>query len=119
MAVFLLNVGADVSLQAKNGCTAFDMASLIGECRLLLSLHSHILDLNFPLVSYRHMCDLFPAGTRYPHTMEEIKKKKKKKRLVYHSCMCHVSVFVFCFHVIRAQWWWMLVSQAYHISEAV
>ena len=33
VAVFLLNVGADVSVQAKNGCTAFDMASLIGEFR--------------------------------------------------------------------------------------
>ena len=96
MAVFLLNVGADVSLQAKNGCTAFDMASLIGECRLLLSLHSHILDLNFPLVFYRRMCDPFPAGTRYPHTMEKI--KREKKRLVYHSCiLCQVPVFVFLF----------------------
>ena len=29
--MFLLSIGADVTLQAKNGCTAFDMASLIGE----------------------------------------------------------------------------------------
>ena len=28
--MFLINIGADVSVQAKNGCTAFDMASLIG-----------------------------------------------------------------------------------------
>ena len=30
VAMFLINIGADVSVQAKNGCTAFDMASLIG-----------------------------------------------------------------------------------------
>lgn len=91
MAVFLLNVGADVSLQAKNGCTAFDMASLIGECRLLLSLHSHILDLNFPLVFCRHMCDPFPAGMRYPHTMEEIKKKRDS--CIIHACVRSLFLF--------------------------
>ena len=95
MAVFLLNVGADVSLQAKNGCTAFDMASLIGECRLLLSLHSHILDLNFPLVFYRHMCDLFPAGTRYPHTMEETKRKKRGSCIIHACVRCLFLFFVF------------------------
>ncbi|KAK7497632.1 hypothetical protein BaRGS_00011027 [Batillaria attramentaria] len=31
VAMFLLNAGADVSVQAKNGCTAFDMASLIDD----------------------------------------------------------------------------------------
>ena len=30
VAMFLINIGADVTVQAKNGCTAFDMASLIG-----------------------------------------------------------------------------------------
>lgn len=30
VAIFLINAGAEVSTQAKNGCTAFDMASLIG-----------------------------------------------------------------------------------------
>ena len=43
MAVFLLNAGADVSLQAKNGCTAFDMASLIGELDFC-DVCSHITD---------------------------------------------------------------------------
>jgi hypothetical protein len=28
--MYLLDRGADVRIQAKNGCTAFDMASLIG-----------------------------------------------------------------------------------------
>ena len=31
--MFLINIGADVSTQAKNGCTAFDMASLIGRTK--------------------------------------------------------------------------------------
>ncbi|XP_041375795.1 ankyrin repeat and SAM domain-containing protein 6-like isoform X2 [Gigantopelta aegis] len=31
VAMFLLNNGADVNIQAKNGCTAFDMASLIDD----------------------------------------------------------------------------------------
>ncbi|KAL3858771.1 hypothetical protein ACJMK2_009024 [Sinanodonta woodiana] len=31
VAVFLINVGADVTIQARNGCTAFDMASLIDD----------------------------------------------------------------------------------------
>ena len=31
--MFLINIGADVSTQAKNGCTAFDMASLIGRIK--------------------------------------------------------------------------------------
>ena len=30
MAKFLISAGADVLIPAKNGCTAFDMASLIG-----------------------------------------------------------------------------------------
>ena len=30
VAKFLINAGADVLIPAKNGCTAFDMASLIG-----------------------------------------------------------------------------------------
>lgn len=47
VAMFLLNAGADVSIQAKNGCTAFDMASLIGKHVILISfkknLHSIVL----------------------------------------------------------------------------
>ncbi|KAH9515488.1 Ankyrin repeat and SAM domain-containing protein 6 [Bulinus truncatus] len=31
VAMFLLSIGADVNIQAKNGCTAFDMASLIDD----------------------------------------------------------------------------------------
>ncbi|XP_071091432.1 ankyrin repeat and SAM domain-containing protein 6-like [Haliotis cracherodii] len=31
VAMYLLNCGADVTIQAKNGCTAFDMASLIDD----------------------------------------------------------------------------------------
>ena len=31
VAKYLINAGADVQIQAKNGCTAFDMASLIGK----------------------------------------------------------------------------------------
>ncbi|XP_052232816.1 ankyrin repeat and SAM domain-containing protein 6-like [Dreissena polymorpha] len=31
VAIFLINVCADVTIQAKNGCTAFDMASLIDD----------------------------------------------------------------------------------------
>ncbi|CAH1779098.1 unnamed protein product [Owenia fusiformis] len=31
IAVYLTNVGVDVNIQAKNGCTAFDMASLIDD----------------------------------------------------------------------------------------
>ncbi|CAL1532319.1 unnamed protein product, partial [Lymnaea stagnalis] len=31
VAMFLLLIGADVNIQAKNGCTAFDMASLIDD----------------------------------------------------------------------------------------
>ena len=31
VAIFLINCGADVTTQARNGCTAFDMASLIGK----------------------------------------------------------------------------------------
>ncbi|GFS05851.1 ankyrin repeat and SAM domain-containing protein 6 [Elysia marginata] len=31
VAMFLLSIGADVTIQAKNGCTAFDMASLIDD----------------------------------------------------------------------------------------
>ncbi|XP_067651536.1 ankyrin repeat and SAM domain-containing protein 6-like [Haliotis asinina] len=31
VAMYLLNTGADVTIQAKNGCTAFDMASLIDD----------------------------------------------------------------------------------------
>lgn len=38
MALYLIEKGADVTIQAKNGCTAFDMASLIG----LLIFHFHI-----------------------------------------------------------------------------
>lgn len=30
VAVYLVNAGADVTVQANNGCTAFEMASLIG-----------------------------------------------------------------------------------------
>lgn len=37
MAIFLINAGAEVSTQAKNGCTAFDMASLIGKSFILSS----------------------------------------------------------------------------------
>ena len=32
VAKFLINNGADVTLSAKNGITAFDMASFIGKC---------------------------------------------------------------------------------------
>lgn len=31
VAVFLIEKGADVTIQAKNGCTAFDMALIIGK----------------------------------------------------------------------------------------
>ncbi|PVD20507.1 hypothetical protein C0Q70_18663 [Pomacea canaliculata] len=48
VAMFLLNAGADVSIQAKNGCTAFDMASLIDDVdtELLRMLASKALHVN-------------------------------------------------------------------------
>lgn len=47
VAIFLINVGADVTMQAKNGCTAFDMASLIEDAdtellRLLATRTMHV-----------------------------------------------------------------------------
>ncbi|KAL4234976.1 Ankyrin repeat and SAM domain-containing protein 6 [Mactra antiquata] len=47
VAMFLINVGADVTTQAKNGCTAFDMASLIEDAdtellRLLANKTMHV-----------------------------------------------------------------------------
>ncbi|XP_060596303.1 ankyrin repeat and SAM domain-containing protein 6-like, partial [Ruditapes philippinarum] len=47
VAIFLINVGADVTTQAKNGCTAFDMASLIEDAdtellRLLATRAMHV-----------------------------------------------------------------------------
>lgn len=36
VAMYLLSVGANVTIQAKNGCTAFDMASLIGMLSFLV-----------------------------------------------------------------------------------
>ena len=32
VAKYLINAGANVLIPAKNGCTAFDLATLIGEC---------------------------------------------------------------------------------------
>ena len=34
VAKYLINAGANVLIPAKNGCTAFDLASLIGTVRL-------------------------------------------------------------------------------------
>ena len=47
VALYLIEMGADVTIQAKNGCTAFDMASLIGLLNfdlrsLVLYLHKHL-----------------------------------------------------------------------------
>ena len=33
VAKLLIKSGADVNIQGNNGCTAFDMASIIGECK--------------------------------------------------------------------------------------
>ena len=38
VAKFLINAGANVLLPAKNGCTAFDLATLIGKARSCESL---------------------------------------------------------------------------------
>lgn len=38
VAKFLINAGADVLIPAKNGCTAFDMASLIGMMASLIGM---------------------------------------------------------------------------------
>ena len=35
VAKFLINAGANVLLPAKNGCTAFDLATLIGQFMMI------------------------------------------------------------------------------------
>lgn len=40
VAKLLIDAGANVNIQEKNGCTAFDMATVIGECdKLCESVH--------------------------------------------------------------------------------
>lgn len=54
--MFLLSIGADVNIQAKNGCTAFDMASLIGnalhtQCNMQPCTACHIMTFTHSLTS--------------------------------------------------------------------
>lgn len=42
VAKYLISAGADVMIQAKNGCTAFDMASLIGPFLFIRACSTHL-----------------------------------------------------------------------------
>lgn len=67
VAMFLLAIGADVTIQAKNGCTAFDMASLIDDVdtellRQLAAKAMHVtkVDKSKKARPYKHNSDTIP-----------------------------------------------------------
>ena len=94
VAVFLLNAGADVSLQAKNGCTAFDMASLIGEFGLPRRMFTYYwLKLASVILNEVHVWSISNKdGTGTP-CEEDGKRLVYSNKSVWYIYICFVAFF--------------------------
>lgn len=55
-AKYLINAGANVNIPAQNGCTAFDLASLIGRGMISIFLKVRVLSVDYNFALSSHVC---------------------------------------------------------------